>query len=102
MSSIQEHYLKALFSLVAGQQLSEACKLAREKRDHKLALLLSQATKNTILSRYVGHIVSVGHMVITCSPGQMGAVLTSAFSPSQSVHSQAAGGLEGTESGQTC
>lgn len=36
--------MKTLYSLVAGQQLAAACRLAQQKRDHKLALLLSQAT----------------------------------------------------------
>lgn len=39
-----EGYLKTLFSLVAGQQLAAACRLAQKNKDHKLALLLSQAT----------------------------------------------------------
>lgn len=46
-----ENYLKALFSLVSGQQLSKACRLAQRHRDHKLALLLSQATQNTTYNR---------------------------------------------------
>lgn len=36
-------YLKSLFSLVVGQQLPAACQLAQKNKDHKLALLLSQA-----------------------------------------------------------
>lgn len=41
-----------MFRLVAGQQLSEACQLAHTKGDHRLALLLSQATQNTDVNRY--------------------------------------------------
>ncbi len=56
---LQENYLKTLFSLVAGQQLSEACHLAHEKGDYRLALLLSQATQNTIVNRFVYYKLTV-------------------------------------------
>ena len=46
-----EHYLEQLFSLVAGQQLGAACSLAQQKKDHKLALLLSQATFSTKMNK---------------------------------------------------
>ena len=46
-------YLKALFSLVSGQQLNKACRLAQKNRDNKLAFLLSQATHNTTYCRYL-------------------------------------------------
>ena len=49
--SSEKDYLKALFSLVCGQQLSKACRLAQKNRDHKLALLLGQATQNTTYNR---------------------------------------------------
>lgn len=49
--SSDSNYLKALFSLVSGQQLSKACRLAQQHRDHKLALLLSQAAQNTTYNR---------------------------------------------------
>lgn len=50
-SCSEKDYLKALFSLVSGQQLSKACRLAQKHHDHKLALLLSQATQNTTYNR---------------------------------------------------
>lgn len=51
-SCSEENYLKALFSLVSGQQLGKASRLAQRHRDHKLAMLLSQATQNTTYNRY--------------------------------------------------
>ena len=51
VSCSDEGYLRALFSLVSGQQLSKACRLAQKHRDHKLALLFSQATQNTMYNR---------------------------------------------------
>lgn len=50
-SCADEGYLKALFSLVSGQQLSKACRLAQKHHDHKLALIFSQATQNTMYNR---------------------------------------------------
>ena len=47
----EENYLRALFSLVSGQQLGKACRLAHRHRDHKLAMLLSQAAQNTTYNR---------------------------------------------------
>ena len=52
-SCSDKDYLQALFSLVSGQQLSSACRLAQRHRDHKLALLLSQATQNTTYNKWV-------------------------------------------------
>lgn len=46
-----EHYLEAVFSLVCGQQLGAACRLAQKHSDHKLALLLSQAVSNTVVNK---------------------------------------------------
>ena len=54
-------YLRALFSLVSGQQLSKACRLAQKNRDHKLALLLSQATRNTTYIRYSTSALCANH-----------------------------------------
>ena len=51
VSCSDEGYLRALFSLVSGQHLSKACRLAQKRRDHKLALLFSQATQNTMYNR---------------------------------------------------
>ena len=47
----EKNYLEALFSLVCGQQLSRACRLAQKNKDHKLSLLLSQATQSTTYNR---------------------------------------------------
>ena len=46
----QEHgYLSNLFSLLSRLQLSAACRLAHQHRDHKLGLLISQsATSSTV------------------------------------------------------
>ena len=44
-------YLSVLFSLVTGQQLSSACKMAHKHRDHKLALLFSQAANSSLTTR---------------------------------------------------
>lgn len=41
-------HLPAVLSYLSGQQISEACCLAQESGDHRLALLLAQAVGNQI------------------------------------------------------
>lgn len=52
-SKDRKDYLSALFCHLTGKQISEACHLALDSYDHRLALLLSQAGVNYIVKKLI-------------------------------------------------